>query len=164
VDDLEQIKQLKGRYCFLVDTKRWAEWRTLFTDDCHFDVGLSYTENVSPDEFVAAVTNSLQYVRSVHQVHTPVLEFLEPDRARGVWAMFDWLEFPPDHPNHRGQPHQIGYGYYEEEYRRQNGTWKIAILRLRRLRVDRFGSEAVISSGDPSAAPDPAAWLADGRR
>jgi hypothetical protein len=160
MDDLEQIKQLKARYCFLVDTKRWSEWRRLFTDDCVVDVQLPHTHDVTPDEFVAAVSHSLANVRSVHQVHAPVIELLGPERARGVWAMFDWLELPPDHQFHRqGQPHRIGYGYYEEEYRRQEGTWRISILRLRRLRVDRVGSDGALLSEDPGAPPNPADWL-----
>ncbi len=32
--DIEQIKQLKARYFRLMDTKDWAAWRELFTDDC----------------------------------------------------------------------------------------------------------------------------------
>ena len=31
--DVEAIKQLKARYCRLLDTKDWAAWRDLFTDD-----------------------------------------------------------------------------------------------------------------------------------
>ena len=31
--DVESIKQLKARYCRYLDTKDWARWRDLFTDD-----------------------------------------------------------------------------------------------------------------------------------
>ena len=31
--DIEQIKQLKARYFRLMDTKDWAAWKDLFTDD-----------------------------------------------------------------------------------------------------------------------------------
>jgi 3-phenylpropionate/cinnamic acid dioxygenase small subunit len=36
--DLEEIKQLKARYCRLVDAKEWAGFRTLFADDAVFDL------------------------------------------------------------------------------------------------------------------------------
>jgi hypothetical protein len=164
MDDVEQIKQLKARYCFLVDTKRWSEWRLLFTDDCAFDLHLPFGHDVTADEFVAAASKSLEHVRSVHQVHSPVIELLGPERARGVWAMFDWLELPPDHPFHQqGQPHRTGYGYYEEEYRREGGAWRISFLRLRRLRVDRLGFDGSLVSEDPGPPPDPAGWLQRGK-
>ena len=28
--DIEEIKQLKARYCRLLDTKDWASWRSVF--------------------------------------------------------------------------------------------------------------------------------------
>ena len=31
--EIEAIKQLKARYCRLLDTKDWQGWRDLFSDD-----------------------------------------------------------------------------------------------------------------------------------
>lgn len=33
MDDVEEIKRLKARYCRYLDTKRWDDWRGLLTDD-----------------------------------------------------------------------------------------------------------------------------------
>jgi hypothetical protein len=159
-DDLEQIKQLKGRYCFLVDTKRWADCRALLTDDCHVEMPGAEVRGMTSDEFVTRAAEMLDGVRSVHQAQTPVIEFHGNERARGVWAMFDWLEFPPGDPRHCGRPHRIGYGYYEEEYRREGGTWRISVLRLRRMRLDRLAPDAVTPEGDLGLPPDPISWLA----
>ena len=52
--------------------------------------------------------------------------------ARGVWAMFDYVEFKPS----RGIR---GYGHYHEEYRKEAGKWHISKLKLTRLRVDSLG-------------------------
>ena len=35
--DLEQIRQLKARYCRFIDTKQWQLLRTLFTDGARFE-------------------------------------------------------------------------------------------------------------------------------
>ena len=41
VDDIEAIKQLKGRYCRTMDTKDWAAMRDVFTDDVEMDTTAS---------------------------------------------------------------------------------------------------------------------------
>ena len=33
-----------------------------------------------------------------------------------------------------------GYGHYREEYKREDGEWRIARTRLERLRVDSLGA------------------------
>ena len=37
--DIEAIKQLKARYCLLLDAQEWVDLRALFTDDARFSVG-----------------------------------------------------------------------------------------------------------------------------
>jgi hypothetical protein len=157
--DIEEIKQLKSRYFFLMDTKRWDEWRTLFTDDARF-AGTLQDPDAGPDVFVAGVRTMLDDVLSIHQGHMPLIDLTGPDTARGVWAMYDWLEFKPTHPMHHGLPHRIGYGHYEEEYRRDGGRWKISFMRLSRLRVDRLGPDVVRPADQTWLPSAPAQWLA----
>jgi hypothetical protein len=66
------------------------------------------------------------------------------DKARGIWAMFDWVEFPAPQSGgpSAGQRGFIGYGHYHEKYRKKNGIWKIAFLRLTRLRLDPLFGKA----------------------
>jgi hypothetical protein len=59
----------------------------------------------------------------------PEIELLSATEARGIWAMFDYVEFKPS----RGIR---GYGHYHEEYRKEAGSWHISKLKLTRLRVD----------------------------
>src|SRR5450759_257723 len=119
--DIEEIKQLKARYFRLMDTKDWAGFTALFTDDAVLD---------------AAGT--------VHHGHMPEITITGPDSATGIWAMFDYLTFPGDGPPKGLQ----GYGHYHEEYRRVDGSWRIQHVVLTRLRVDPLaggfpGPEAV---------------------
>jgi hypothetical protein len=159
--DIEEIKQLKGRYFLLMDTKRWDDWRALFTDDARF-AGTLQDPDAGPDVFVAGVRDLLADVVSVHHGHTPVIELIDRDTARGVWAMYDWLEFEESHPLHQGLPHRIGYGHYEEEYRRDGGVWKISFMRLARIRVDRFSKDTVRPADQAWVPSAPAEWLAGG--
>lgn len=134
--DIEAIKQLKACYFRLLDTKQWGNWRALFTDDARFEGTAQHYSG--PDEFVTGTSRRLEPARTIHHGHMPEIRLLAPGRARGIWAMSDWVEFPapqPDGPT-AGQHGFVGYGHYQEEYRKQNGLWKIAFLRLTRLRLD----------------------------
>ena len=146
-DAIEAIKQLKARYFRLMDTKQWDAYRQVFTDDMvfYFESGEAPLAS-SGDEFVAHVRSRLATAISVHHGHMPEIELTSADTARGVWAMFDWVD-DPDH--HRAFQ---GFGHYHEEYRRgEDGEWRIARLRLSRLRVDEIApSSGAVSRATPT--------------
>jgi hypothetical protein len=65
----------------------------------------------------------------------PVIEILGESSARGRWSMFDDLRLPAGHPWSGEQPiRRLGYGHYHEEYRREDGRWKISFMQLSRIR------------------------------
>ena len=138
--DIEAIKQVKARYFRLMDTKQWDRWRQQFTDDCRYD-GTS-RPYPGPDEFCAGTSERLREAVTVHQGHMPEIVLTGPDTARGIWAMFDWVEFPePRDTGHGVNRGFTGFGHYEEEYRREGDTWKISFLRLTRLWFTQITSE-----------------------
>ncbi len=57
------------------------------------------------------------------------IEITGPNTAKGVWAMYDYVDIPGQKFN--------GYGHGHEEYRKcEDGKWRNAKIRLTRLRVD----------------------------
>lgn len=161
--DVEAIKQLKAQYFRLLDTKQWDEWRKLFTDDLRYEGPRG--ASTGADKFVVATKQWLQPATTVHHGHMPEIVFTSERTARGVWAMFDCVEFPTEDqvgpfPGSRGF---VGYGHYEEEYRKENGEWRISLLRLTRLRVNPIVGEPLPPPAGllPSFGSD---WLAGGRR
>jgi hypothetical protein len=130
--DLEALRQLKARYCRLLDAKDWAAWRALFIDDFVSDTTASGGKLVTgADDFVAFVRKNLGAPRrvTVHQVHAPELELLSEYAARGIWALEDVIRFAPGIG-------MRGYGHYHETYERVEGQWRFKTSRLTRLRLD----------------------------
>ena len=130
---IEAIKQLKAKYFLYLDTKQWESWRQLFTDDLRTDG--TFFPDASRDTFVNGVRDSLEHAVSAHHGHTPLIEVTGAETARGVWTMQDDVRFPEGHPWSGGHRRRVGYGHYEEEYRRMSGEWKISFMRLARLHV-----------------------------
>lgn len=86
----------------------------------------------SLDEFIDAQRRRLADATAVHHCHTSELELTGPSTARGIWAMGDYVEYQWE-GERRGFK---GYGFYHEEYRKEEGFWKISFLRMQRLRMD----------------------------
>lgn len=130
--DVEAIKQLKARYCRLLDTKDWTGWRAVFTDDFVSDTSEAGGKVIAgADDFVAFTRKSLRGQATVHQVHAPEIEVVSPTTARGVWALEDVVRLAPG-LNLRG------YGHYTETYEKSADGWRIKSSKLTRLREDFF--------------------------
>ena len=139
--ELFEIQRLKSQYFLFVDTKQWAQLRELFTDDLFIfaDDSPVPEETVpvftSADAFIDYLTVAFATTISVHHGHTPDLQLIDERTATGIWAMYDWTD-----DQSTGIAKQ-GFGHYHEEYRKgDDGRWRIATMRLTRLRVNRVDS------------------------
>jgi SnoaL-like domain len=122
-----QLTQAKARYCYTLDTRDWAGFGALMTDDVELDVseGTGVPVITGRDGAVEMIRSSLTNAKSAHQVHTPLIE-LNGDEAQVIWAMQDRVVW-------ENGPALTGYGHYHERWVRDGGQWKIASLRLTRL-------------------------------
>jgi SnoaL-like domain len=129
--EIEEIKQLKARYFRLVDEKKWADWRNVFTDDFHGWLGDVPDEQLnSPDEFITFIRRAIGEAVTIHHGHMPEIEITGPGTARGIWAMYDYVKFTGP----GGVLELTGYGHYHEEYRKgADNRWRISSLRLTRI-------------------------------
>jgi hypothetical protein len=147
--ELEALKRLKARYFLYMDTKQWESWLELFAPDAtlEWDAAVSTGGRdgqtagrcLSRDEIESKVVRgALDGTTTVHQGHTPLLEVLSAEEARGIWAMEDLVVGSAVGSD--GQPtagyHQTwGYGHYHETYRKIDGEWRFATIHLTRLRI-----------------------------
>jgi hypothetical protein len=128
--EIEAIKQLKARYFRLMDTRQWDAWESVFTEDATLKWGPADDHVMRGRAAIrAGVSGALEGATTVHHGHMPEIELISPDRARGIWAMFDRV----DHPRFL----LLGFGHYHEQYEKRDGAWQIARLELVRLHEDR---------------------------
>lgn len=122
------IANVKAAYCRLLDTKDWAGWGDLFTEDFELDVSDSGGNVMKGrDTIVASVRSSIESAKTAHQVHFPEMT-IDGDTAHAVWPMQDRVVWD-------GRA-LTGYGHYHEDYVRQDGRWRIARQKLTRLTLE----------------------------
>lgn len=135
--DVEAIKQLKARYFRYLDTQEWTALEGIFTTDAVVsfpEIDVSYPSGAA---FVAFARSTMEGVISVHVGYMPEITLTGAESATGVWGMTDDLDAPGGMPQSGGKPVRMqGAGHYHEEYRKIDGEWKIAAMRLKRLRLD----------------------------
>ncbi|OCC25713.1 DUF4440 domain-containing protein [Croceicoccus estronivorus] len=140
LEAVEEIRALKARYFRCMDMKDWAGLEAVFAPDLVADFRAATGGNDDSQlthgaaAYVAKLAPILQDVVTVHHGHMPEITVESPDTAHGVWAMEDKL-WPAENsslPFRR----MHGYGHYHERYMRLEGEWRIAEIRLTRLRVD----------------------------
>ena len=136
---IEDIKQLKARYWRGVDSKDAQLWRSVFTDDAVIDFraegGDPNRPLVDVDTFVPAALGKLKGVTTAHHGHSPEIEVLSPEEARGVWPLEDNL-WADSEMSKMPFTHLRGFGHYHETYRRTAEGWKIATTTLVRIKVE----------------------------
>jgi len=131
--DIDEICQLRAKYCRMIDTQDWDGYGALVVDD--FTVIADGGTRTSREEIVASLRASLSNASTVHHVHTPEIT-VTGDTASAIWAMQDVVVFQfPDE-----EPYTIrGFGHYRDTYVRTPEGWRFASSQLSRLRVDTEG-------------------------
>lgn len=133
--DVQAISILKARYFRFVDTKAWPKLRALFTDQAtlHFPERTTDPEHV--DTAISRISRILDGAVTAHSGFMPEIILTASDRASGIWAMEDRIQFPKDRPSPFGATRFLGRGHYHDTYVKVNNDWLIDTLRLERLFV-----------------------------
>ena len=129
LEAIELIKQLKARYFRFLDTRNIEGLHSVFTEDASarfkgpdYDFDLTgwpaleafYRKSFSADAF------------GMHNGHHPEIEVMG-DRATGIWYLQDiFVQLKHDIT-------VMGSALYEDEYRLEDGTWRIATTGYVRL-------------------------------
>jgi len=82
--------------------------------------------------FMPYLRSNIEAVTIVHHGHVPEIDVTSETTATGVWAREDEVWWPEGAPLR----HLHGYGHYHDTYRKIDGAWKIATMKITRLRRD----------------------------
>lgn len=137
--DLDQIRELKARYCRLADAKQWDEVAALFTDDAvlrFLDVDGGLLNEVTADRFATEIGQRVGAGQPIHHVFSHEIEFTSATTAKGVWAMEDLIFH--DRAAHPESPFESmhGFGHYHDTYVKSADGWRIGGSELTRVRLD----------------------------
>ena len=116
IEDVEAIKKVKIKYWNSLDDKRWDDLADCFTEDFVYE-SLARGKVEGRDKFMELVTKGLEHAVTVHQGHNPDIELTTDTTARARWAINYYEKYPDRFVR--------GYGYYEDQYVKHNGNWKI---------------------------------------
>ena len=129
LESIELIKQLKARYFRFLDTRNIEGLKTVFTSDATASfVGGDYDFQLDGwDQLEAFYKKSFTGQNfGMHNGHHPEI-CVDGDTATGIWYLQDIFI---------SLEHDItitGSALYEDEYRREDGGWRIARTGYQRL-------------------------------
>ena len=120
--DREAIRSLPQRYCDCVWRRDAAALAALFTEECALELSAYGQALASPREIREGLSKGLasEDSRALPFIHNQVFE-LDGDRASGR----SYLEV---HITQGGET-RTRIGFYDEEYAREEGTWKFRARR-----------------------------------
>lgn len=157
LSDQDQIENLQRIYGFYLDKGLWSEAAALFTDDAEFEI--------QNQGIYRGKSRILQYLRAVgaeglvagrlfdHMQLQPLTHVSADGRtARARWHLFAQLA-------KAGEFAEWETGTYENEYRKEDGVWKISRLHLYPSMVSPYESgwgkaSLPLSRYEPALSPD----------
>ena len=143
LEDIEEIRKLQARYVNYLTTLQWDELVDCFAENGVVDLhsGKARGEKEIEKLFKEKISVTHIGMEGNFVVH-PIIS-IEGDRARASWLLFTYfsmphkIQIPPALTAEEDAPEWM-HGYYEMEYVKENGIWKISLLRWRnRLRSPR---------------------------
>ena len=126
LEDIEAIRRLKARYLFCCDRKDPKGMRACFADGkIHIDYGVVGTFD-NADALVKIYTEIAchDHMVEMHHGSNPQIEVQSATQARGTWSLHYFLI------NTQTKGLTQLAGYYEDEYRKEGGAWKISRTRF----------------------------------
>ena len=158
--EIELIKRVKYAYFRCLDLKEWDAIGELFTEDATsaYSAGAyTYEGRDAIVEFFRKAMGRETFLSS-HKAHHPEITLTGPDTATGVWALEDWVV------DTQWQLDIRGAAFYEDEYVKVGGAWKIQRTAYKRVfeeissRPGRAGLQLTASwwgTGGRSSLPAP---------
>jgi len=137
MDEYERLREVEGittlvaRRVRALDTKDWDTYAALHAED-HVSYGFGGEPSVGRESMMARLIEFTSGLTTVHMVHSPSISFTSPTDATGSWMLEDRLFWTDGGVEHWF----VGYGYYDDTYRKEHSEWVFTSRRLMRLRTE----------------------------
>lgn len=125
LEDIEAIKQLKHRYFLCCDRKQPAAVRDCFVDGpMTIDYGrIGVFDNADAMVEVFAQLACQEHIVEMHHAQNPQIGLTSPTTAKATWGLYYYMINTDE-----DSVTQLG-GYYDDEYVKVDGHWKISATR-----------------------------------
>jgi hypothetical protein len=136
LEDIEEIEQLQVHYLDCLNLADWDGVIDCFTEDGIVDINAGYAKGKEQLTRLFKEVLALTHIgqEGPFAVHPIIL--ISGDKARGSWLVYIRFARPrklkpkPTILSTEDAPEWV-QGYYENEYKRVNGKWKISLLKFR---------------------------------
>ena len=125
LEDVEAVKKAMYRYWRCLDDKRSdGELRECFTEDVVADYGMPGWRASGREKLLVFLTPERRPgMQLSHAGHNAEIDLVDATTARGRFRLHDWVALD-------GRTTQRGFGYYDMEFAKQGGVWRIRRLAL----------------------------------
>lgn len=134
---IQALIELRARHNRLIDTRRWADLPILFTGDFVYERpppganrdDAQLERYVGSDAMLSILQSNGASGITAHHACLPELEIIDAEHAEGLWAVSAEVHA-------EAAPHEQVYrlvGYCHDTYRKVDGAWRFASIRLERL-------------------------------
>jgi bile-acid 7alpha-dehydratase len=120
LEDIEGIKRLKHKYMRCVDTKKLNDLKDCFVEDASAEYGGGKYSFKGRDNIIGFLRDVMpETLITMHMAFHPEIEITGENTANGSWGFHDYLIEQTSNVSLRG------YAYYQDEYVKVDGQWKI---------------------------------------
>jgi 3-phenylpropionate/cinnamic acid dioxygenase small subunit len=125
LENLAELKNLRSRYCYLLDEGDTDAWLSLFTEDATIVSESPRGEYNGHDELSEMITNiheSEDRRFTKHVVYNPIID-VTGDRATGRWSFEALIQY-------NDETMLLIKGEYDEKYRLVEDEWKFTTITI----------------------------------
>ena len=122
--DIEEIKELKGKYFRCLDSKNWDLLETTLSPNVHTEYSNGHLRFDGPQQVTNYFKENMPKTQvTLHQGHTPEFEFESDKVAYGRWYLQDIVMFTEGSDFAGTQLN--GSAFYRDKYEKIEGQWLI---------------------------------------
>lgn len=123
LSSIEQIRSTKARYFRALDERDWELFAGTLATDVVFEHP-TIGRHRGRDATTTAVRDRIEALSfTAHHGSNAEVQVHSPDRASGIWSLHSAIRVADG-------PLRDGYGRYFDTFRPEDGSWRIATLRL----------------------------------